>query len=354
MRGRPENQPGRGPSGLQPVRAREAAEPSGFQPVPAAGGIEPRPQVLVVGSVNVDLVVRVARLPGPGETVTGGTFERHGGGKGANQAVAAARLGAWVRLVGAVGEDDLGSDSIELLAAEGIDVSGVARLAGVATGVALIVVDARGENQIAVASGANGALDGQLVERALAGQAGAGHMPGTGGACILSFEVPDAALAAAATAVRPSRMPILVSPAPARPVPEELLDAAPILTPNELEVSVLAGVRDPEAAARLLSARTQAPVIVTLGAEGALLVDPDAVERLPAPEVEAVDTTGAGDTFTGALAVELARGAKLRDAVRYALVAATLSVTVPGAREGMPSRERIASFVSAQVADATL
>jgi ribokinase len=325
------------------------------QRVPASEGAW-APQVLVVGSVNVDLVVRVARLPGPGETITGGTFERHGGGKGANQAVAAARLGAAVRLVGAVGEDDLGSESIELLAAEGVDVSGVVRLTGVATGVALIVVDARGENQIAVASGANDALEGQMVERALAEHAGATPPRGARSAsvCVLSFEVPDAAIVAAAAVARRDGIPIVVSPAPARSIPAELIDARPILTPNELEVSVLAGVPRPDAAARVLSARTRAPVIVTLGAEGALLVDADAAERLPAPEVEAVDTTGAGDTFTGALAVELARGANVRDGVRYALAAASLSVTVSGAREGMPSRDRVTSFLSAQAAGARL
>jgi len=335
-------QPG---SGLGGVR-RQAFEP---KPLPRG-----TPQVLAVGSINVDLVVRVARLPGPGETITGGTFERHGGGKGANQAVAAARLGASVRLVGAVGEDDLGSESIDLLASEGIDVSGVVRLPGVATGVALIVVDAHGENQIAVASGANDALGGQLVERAIGPRVGTSPpaRARAGAVCILSFEVPDAALAAAAAAARRDRIPIVVSPAPARPIPADLIAAGPILTPNELEVGVLADNADVEVAARELSHRTRAPVIVTLGAEGALLVEADAAQRLPAPEVEAVDTTGAGDTFTGALAVELARGANLREAVRYALAAASLSVTVSGAREGMPSRDRIASFLSAQVAGA--
>jgi len=178
------------------------------------------PDVIVVGSVNADLVVRAPRLPGPGETVTGGTFARHGGGKGANQAVAAARLGARTALVAAVGGDDFGAEALRGLAAEGVDVDGVARLADVATGVALIVVDERAENQIAVASGANAALDGAFVAAALERL--------EGGVVLLSLEVGDAALLAGA---RGARLAVL-NPAPAREVPAALLDAGPLLTPN--------------------------------------------------------------------------------------------------------------------------
>jgi len=279
--------------------------------------------VFVIGSINVDLVVRAETLPGPGETVTGGTFERHGGGKSANQAVAAARAGAAVRMIGAVGDDELGAEALGQLAAEGIDVSRVQRL-DAPTGVALIAVDAAGENQIAVASGANAALSEEAVEAALEGA--------TGGVALLALEVPDAAVLAGARAARAAGLTVVVNPAPARPLGDELLGLAPILTPNGGEAAALSGEDEPEAAARALAARTGAPVVVTVGADGALLVDDGAVERIPAPRVEAVDTTGAGDAFNGALAAELAGGATLADAVRSAVAVAAESVRRPGAR----------------------
>jgi ribokinase len=281
--------------------------------------------VYVVGSVNVDLVVSAATLPRPGETVAGGTFERHGGGKSANQAVAAARLGANVRMVGAVGDDDLGAEALALLEAEGIDVSAVGRLEGSATGVALIVVDAAGENQIAVASGANNELKPAAVEAALADAE-------PGGVVLIGLEVPDAPVLAAARAARAAGLQVVLNPAPARPLPDELLALGPVLTPNEPEAAALSGEADPDAAARALTHRTGAPVVVTIGPAGALLADGDALERIPAPKVEAVDTTGAGDAFNGALAAALAGGAGVADAVRTAISAAADSVTRPGAR----------------------
>ena len=288
------------------------------------------PDVIVVGSVNADLVVRAARLPGPGETVTGGRFARHGGGKGANQAVAAARLGARTALVAAVGDDDFGAEALRGLAAEGVDVDGVARLADVATGVALIVVDERAENQIAVASGANAALDGAFVAAALERL--------EGGVVLLSLEVGDAALLAGA---RGARLAVL-NPAPAREVPAALLHAGPLLTPNAGEARDLTGEEDPRAAALALRERTGAPVVVTLGADGALLADgPGDPVRVPAPRVDAVDTTGAGDCLNGALAAELARGAALEAAVAFAVRAAALSTLRQGARDGMPTREAV-------------
>jgi ribokinase len=298
--------------------------------------------VYVVGSINVDLVVTAATLPGPGETVAGGTFERHGGGKGANQAVSAARLGARVRMVGAVGDDDLGEEAVGLLRAEGIDVSGLVRLERRATGVALIVVDEAGENQIAVASGANAELDAGAVERALreaggvvsinAGAVEQGLRDAARGVVLLGLEVPDGPVLAGARTARAADLQLVLNPAPARELPGELLDLSPLLTPNRDESRALAGEDDPERAARVLADRTGAPVVVTLGAEGALVVDGDALERVPAPRVEAVDTTGAGDAFNGALACELAGGAALLDAVRAAVAVAAESTRVPGAR----------------------
>ncbi len=294
----------------------------------------PNADIVVVGSVNADLVVTVARLPRAGETVSGGTFARWGGGKGANQAVAAARLGASVAMVGAVGADDLGDEAVRELAAEGVDVGAVARLDGVATGVAAIMVDSRGENQIAVASGANGALEGPAVEAALERLLAA-----PGGVVLLGHEVPEAAVEAGLRAARAAGWTAVLNPAPARTLPGEL--AGVLLTPNADEARALAADDDVEAAARALAGRTDAPVLVTLGAEGALLLEHDACERLPAPAVAVVDTTGAGDTVNGALAAELAAGRPLRDAARFALAAAALSTRAAGARAGMPRRDEV-------------
>jgi ribokinase len=290
----------------------------------------PDAHVVVVGSVNADLVVSVARLPRAGETVAGGTFARHGGGKGANQAVAAARAGARVAMVGAVGADELGDEAVRELAAEGIDVSAVARLDGVATGVAAIVVDAAGENQIAVASGANAQLGGDAVGAALARL-----LTTARGVVLLGHEVPEAAVVAGARAALAAGWQVVLNPAPARPLPDTL--AGVLMTPNADEARELAGVDDVEAAARALGAR----VLVTLGADGALLLDEGVAERLPAPRVEVVDTTGAGDTVNGALAAELAAGRPLRDAARFALTAAALSTRAAGARAGMPRRDEV-------------
>src|SRR4051794_11536245 len=234
-----------------------------------------RPQVVVVGSVNMDITVHADRLPARGETVAGGTALRGSGGKGANAAVAAARAGAEVRLVAAVGDDEAGTVALEALWAEGVDVGAVATLPGVATGTALIVVDAAGDNQIAVASGANHALAPEYVTAAL--RRGAMARPGEaapvcdlppalGDACVLiGFEVLDEVVVAAAAAAAHAGARLVVNPAPARPLPAGLLAAGPILTPNEHEATALTGEQDPERAARALSAATGAPVVVTLG-----------------------------------------------------------------------------------------
>jgi len=292
------------------------------------------PTVVVVGSVNADLVVSVAELPRAGETVTGGTFARHGGGKGANQAVAAARAGARVAMVGAVGADDLGDEALRELADEGIDVAAVARLDGVPTGVAAIVVDERGENFVAVASGANAEIDASVVEDAVPRLIGRG----SDGVVLLGHEVPEPAVAAGIRAGREAGWRVVLNPAPARRLADELEGV--VLTPNAHEARALTGEEDVEAAARALAARTGAPVLVTLGADGALLLDGEA-ERLPAPAVEVVDTTGAGDAVNGALAAELAAGRPLREAARFAMAAAALSTRTPGARAGMPRRDDV-------------
>ncbi|MEA2384958.1 MAG: ribokinase [Solirubrobacteraceae bacterium] len=276
-----------------------------------------RGTVLVVGSVNVDLVVTLERLPAPGETVIGGRFARGGGGKGANQAVAAARAGAQVRFVGAVGADDFGAGALAELEQEDIDTSGIARLEDEPTGVALIAVDREGRNQIAVASGANARVDAAMA------RAAAGLEPGE--VCLLGFEVPDSAVVAAARAAAAAGARIVLNPAPARELPEALSGLGVVLTPNADEAEAMGG-------ATALAARTGAPVIVTRGADGAVLLDGGAETELPAPEVEAVDTTGAGDVFNGVLAAGLASGLDLADAAGRAVEAASASVRRAGAR----------------------
>jgi len=296
----------------------------------------------VVGSVNVDLIALVARLPGPGQTVTGGVFERQGGGKSANQAVAAARVGARVRFVGAVGDDDEGRRAVAGLRAEGVVTDGVMRLAGVPTGVALIVVDAAGENQIAVASGANAALTGDQVTAALAMEE-----PAPGTVCLIGFEVGDEAVLAAAAWAARHHLTCIVNPAPARPLPAGLAASRPILTPNLGEAVVLSGEGEADAAAIVLRYETRAAVLVTLGAEGVLVADDAGIDRLPALTLEVLDTTGAGDAFNGILAAELSRGAPLREATRWAIAGAGLSTRAQGARAGLPRREEIAAVLRA-------
>ncbi|MGZ6706057.1 MAG: ribokinase [Solirubrobacteraceae bacterium] len=293
--------------------------------------------VLVVGSVNVDLVATVPALPGPGETVVGPGVERHDGGKGANMAVAAARLGAATAFVGAVGDDDLGAGAIAGLRNEGVDTGAVLTLPGVPTGAALIVVDAAGENQIAVGAGANHALTAAHVRAALAERA-------AGAGCIaVGSEVPDDCVVAAVRAAREAGTACVLNPAPARPALLDAVALGPVLTPNAGEAVLLARAAGaepagPEQAAAALVAHGGAPVLVTLGSDGALLVAPGAAPvRIAAPAVDAVDTTGAGDAFTGAVAARLAAGDDLEAAARYAVTAAALSVTRPGARGGMPA-----------------
>lgn len=301
---------------------------------------------MVVGSVNIDLVLRVDRLPRPGETIVGGTFERRGGGKGANQAVAAARAGAKVHFVGAVGDDDLGERALTDLSEEGIDVSAIIRLPDSPTGVAAVVVDASGENQIAVASGANAKLDDVTVQEMLTS-----HDIPSDAVCLMNLEIPDAPIVAAAQWAHAAGLrAIVVNPAPARMLPEELgrLEERLVLTPNAGEAVALGGGvpgDDPKGAADELSRLTKGVVVVTLGAEGALMVGGHQRRHVAAPTIRAVDATGAGDAFNGALAAGLAQGFELPQAVERAVAAGSCSAQAQGARGGMPTREEIDRLV---------
>jgi ribokinase len=292
-------------------------------------------RVIVVGSVNVDLVVTTERLPAPGETVVGGRFTRHHGGKGGNQAVAAARLGAAVSLVGAVGGDTFGDEARAVLEAEGVDVGGLLTLPNEPTGVALILVDEAGENSIAVAGGANAALTSVQVRAALKRLDLAiedvvlvGHEIRTGA----THEAIRLARLAGATAI--------LNPAPVAGLGRPTLDLATILTPNEGE---LVGLVGPEGSAsarakRLLGSEPAGrAALVSLGARGALLLAGRQARAIAPPRVEVIDTVGAGDTLNGALAAGLAAGFDLTMAAQRAVVAASLATTRTGAREGMPT-----------------
>ena len=306
-------------------------------------------RVTVIGAVNVDMVVTTPRLPGPGQTVVGPGVERYGGGKGANAAVAAARAGAQVRYIGAVGADDLGRAALAELAAEGVNVDDVAVLPDIPTGVALIVVDGRGENQIAVGMGANDHVDPDAVRAAL------DEVLSETDCVLVSTEIPGAAVAAAVGCAAAAGVLCILNPAPVIPAVVDALALGPVITPNggELDDLVAAsgpapgadadrGGTTPAERARGLSSRTGAAVVVTLGGDGALVVSADGdTEHLPPRPTTVRDTTGAGDTFNGVLAAHLAGGEALRDAVRAANCAAALSVAAVGARNGMPSAHEI-------------
>jgi ribokinase len=300
-------------------------------------------QIVVVGSSNTDLVVRVPRIPRAGETLLGGEFMTAAGGKGANQAVGAARAGGNVALIARVGRDSLGDRAVAGLQRDGVDVSGVSRDAHAASGVALIFVSRDGENSIAVAGGANAKLSAAHVKKA------AGVIRSSA-LLVAQLETPLAAVMAAALVAVKAGVPVILNPAPARPLPNRLLKLISILTPNETEAELLTGVKvtDEAAAARAcakLRSRGVRTVILTLGARGAYLADVGGQQLVPGFKVKAVDSTAAGDIFNGALSVALAEGKSLRDAVRFANAAAALSVTRRGAQASAPNREDIERFL---------
>ena len=296
--------------------------------------------IVVVGSLNMDFVAQVERLPLPGETVLGGGFRTIPGGKGANQACAAGRLGGRVRMVGRVGDDESGEQLRESLRAAGVDVSAVQSTAGTPSGVALIVVQTNGQNQIVVAGGANGLLTPSDVESAL-GDAEGGYL-------LLQLETPIETVIAAAAMGRRRGMTVILDPAPACALPATLLECIDMLTPNETEALVLLGRRaatvslehapDVARALRDLGAGT---VIVKLGKNGAFLSSASEHRHFAAPKVNVVDATAAGDTFNGALAVALAEGKGVGDAIAFANAAAAMSVTRLGAQSSIPARAEV-------------
>lgn len=297
----------------------------------------------VIGSINMDMVLSVPRFPAAGETLTGGNFQTMPGGKGANQAVALGRLGAPVRMAGRVGDDAFGRRYLDHFRQNGVDVRAVDAVAGTATGVADILVNAAGENCIVIAPGANGLCDLEWLDRALEATADCEIF-------LLQLEIPLDTVAEAVRRLRKMGKTILLDPAPAVPLPEDVLSAVDFLTPNETELkAVTSGLPEDagiEERVRHLVGGSGRVVVHKRGADGAYIGTRDGIEHVPGFSVRAVDTTAAGDTFNAGLAAGLAMGWPLRDAVRLANAAGALAVTAYGAQEGMPSLEQAQALMA--------
>ena len=301
-------------------------------------------RITVAGSLNMDFVVQVPKLPQPGETVLGGGFVTIPGGKGANQACAAGRLGGRVRMLGRVGDDVFGRQLLESLGRAGVDTKAVRVSAATPSGVALIFVEAGGQNEIVVASGANGLLSPDDVAQDLGDASGF---------LLLQLETPLPTIERAVALAKERGVTVILDPAPARPLPVTLLDRVSVLTPNESEALVLLERRGtsvslaeaPEVAQALLKRGPRA-VILKLGAQGAWFQDASGGRHFPGFEVNAVDATAAGDTFGGALGVALAEGRSMDEAIRFANAAAALSVTRLGAQASMPERREVEALLA--------
>ncbi len=307
-----------------------------------------RPRVLVVGSCNVDLVVTTPRLPAAGETVTGTGFGVFMGGKGANQAIAAARLGADTTLIARLGGDTYGKMLHDLFVREGIDERFIVEDQTLGTGVAAIVLEPDGNNRIIIVPQANAALTAHDVEAAEKAIASADVL-------LMQLEVPLEPLQTAAAIARRERRQVLLNPAPAQRLPDSLLGLVDIVVANETETQTLTGLSSDDdsslvRAARSLLMHGPRAVVLTLGARGALLVNEELAEFMPAHRVDAVDTTGAGDAFCGALAAALARQQDLVDAVRFANAAGALATTRLGAEPSMPTASEVAGFLASNKA----
>lgn len=285
--------------------------------------------VTVVGSINMDLTVTTDRVPEKGETVMGKNFATYPGGKGANQAVAAARLGATVQLIGAVGDDTFGKSLRENLQREGIDTSGVEIKEGIATGTATIIL-AEQDNRIIVAPGANSYVTKDMVAKYE-------EQIKNSDVVLLQLEIPIETISYVTSLAHQFQVPVIVNPAPYQQLPEEVYQAATFITPNEGEAKEMFSEISPEG--------LQDKLIITKGSEGTLYVDHKKEKLVPAYSVSVQDTTGAGDTFNGALAVLIGGGATREAAIQFANAAAGLSVTKIGAQAGMPTSEQVLEFM---------
>jgi ribokinase len=299
--------------------------------------------IVVVGSSNTDMIIKVAHLPKPGETILGGAFTKAAGGKGANQAVAAARAGGQVTFIAKVGDDIFGESAISGFVEAGVNTDHVSRDADAPSGVAQIFVAEDGENCIAVASGANAKLSPNDIQKAKVVIEEADIL-------LTQLETPIDTISMAINIARDQGKIVILNPAPAQPLPDKLIAQLSIITPNETEAELLTGVKVTDAisaamASDLLKNKGVETVIITLGSKGAFVDHKDQQIIIPGFNVEAVDTTGAGDTFNGALAVGLTQKKDIKEAVLFANAAAALSVTKLGAQPSVPSLDEINQFL---------
>lgn len=304
------------------------------------------PKIVVVGSLNMDLIFRAPHLPRPGETVAGLSFATAAGGKGGNQAVAAARLGASVAMIGCVGDDSHGMQLRDGLMAEGIDCSGVELAAGMSTGVAMVLVAENGQNEIVIVGGANDAVTPDMVARHAASIDSAGFV-------LCQMEIPAETVAWTIARARKAGAKVILNPAPiSRLLPTSWLKSVDYLVPNEIEAASITGISvktidEARTAARALRAAGAANVIVTLGAQGVLASHHNVLRHHPVRAAQAVDTTAAGDTFVGGFAAALADGRSVPDAIVYGQLAASISVTRHGAQPSIPYAREIAPVSAA-------
>jgi len=296
-------------------------------------------KIIVVGSMNMDMVVKTSHIPQPGETVLGGSFLMNPGGKGANQAVAVARLGGDVTFIGKIGDDIFGKQSSQLFDEEGVDTNGILADDHTPSGIALITVDETGENSIVVAPGANAHLEPADVETVL------NNYPDSK-ILLVQLEIPMQTVEHAARIARQRGMLVVLNPAPANSLVPGMFGLIDVITPNENEAEMLSGMQISDvASARQAAERIHQQgvkhVIITLGKDGAVLLEDGAFHHIPAPEVETVDTTAAGDVFNGAFVVAVSEGKALKDAVSFACHAASIAVTRMGAQSSIPFRNEI-------------
>lgn len=304
--------------------------------------------ILVLGSVNADHVLKVNHFPRPGETITGSSYDIIPGGKGANQAVACARLGGQTRFKACVGQDAFGREIIGKFAEDGIDTSLIDPIEGVNTGVALIFVDAHAENCIGISAEANAHLNAERVARNRQPIADADYL-------LMQLETPIDAIHAAAKAGKTGNTQVVLNPAPARPLSDDILACVDMITPNQTEAEVLTGVAvntpaDAQKAADVLHEKGISTVVITMGKQGAMISvregEQTESQMVGSFRVEATDTTAAGDTFNGAMLVALSEGQSLVDAVRFGNASAAISVTRSGAQTSIPLREEVERFLA--------
>lgn len=304
-----------------------------------------KPSIVVVGSSNTDMVIKAGHLPAPGETILGGTFFMTQGGKGANQAVAAARLSGQVTFIAKIGADVFGKQSLQLYDKEGIDTRYISTDENSPSGVALINVDDNGENCIAVAPGANGTLSVNDISKAKISLESAPII-------LMQLEIPIETVRYVAELAEANNIKLVLNPAPACPLPDDLLRKISIITPNKKEAEMLtrikiADINSAKEAAKMMSGKGIETVIITMGSEGALIFEKGTFKVVPAIKVKAVDTTAAGDVFNGALVVAMSEGKDMIQAVQFANVAAAVSVTRLGAQASAPHRNEVEALIIA-------